>query len=260
VRGWLRRRVGYPAAVRRVYSTLFWGFLATSSAALFPVAVGIWAVTAPFDRRRVVLHRFTCFWASLYTWLNPAWPLTVEGRSRIRRDETYVMVANHLSFLDILALFRLFEHFKWVSKIENFRVPFIGWNMSLNRYIKLRRGDRESVVQMMQACLETLAQGSSIMMFPEGTRSPSGELRTFKPGAFELALRAGRPILPIVIEGTAAALPKRGFVLRGRHPIRIRVLDPLPFESFADASVEELTRRVHRLYVEALGAKTLIPR
>ena len=245
--------------MRRVYSTLFWGFLATSSVALFPVAVGIWAVTAPFDHRRVVLHRFTCFWASLYTWLNPAWPLSVDGRARIRRDETYVMVANHLSLLDILALFRLFEHFKWVSKIENFRVPLIGWNMSLNRYIKLRRGDRQSVVQMMQACLETLAQGSSILMFPEGTRSPTGELRGFKSGAFELALRGRRPILPIVIQGTAAALPKRGFVLRGRHPIRIRVLDPIPFESFADETVEELTRRVHRLYVEELGAKTLIP-
>ena len=66
------------------------------------------------------------------------------------------MVANHLSLLDILVLFRLFRHFKWVSKIENFRIPCIGWNMSLNRYIKLRRGDRESIVQMMEACEKTL--------------------------------------------------------------------------------------------------------
>ena len=57
------------------------------------------------------------------------------------------MVANHQSLLDILVLFRLFVHFKWVSKIENFRVPCIGWNMSLNRYIKLRRGDRESIAR-----------------------------------------------------------------------------------------------------------------
>ena len=73
--------------------------------------------------------------------------------------------------------------------------------------------------QMMQDCDRCSREGNSIMMFPEGTRSPTGRLRAFKPGAFELALRNRRPILPIVIEGTADALPKRGFVLRGRHPL-----------------------------------------
>ena len=69
---------------RRIYSTLFWTFLAVSSIALFPIAVLIWALTAPFDRRKVLLHRFTCFWASLYTWLNPAWPVTITGRRGTR--------------------------------------------------------------------------------------------------------------------------------------------------------------------------------
>jgi 1-acyl-sn-glycerol-3-phosphate acyltransferase len=237
----------------RLLSLAFWLFLVASSIVLFPVAVVIWALTAPFDRRRVVLHRFTCFWASLYTWLNPAWPLRLEGRERIRPDETYVMVANHLSLLDILVLFRLFTHYKWVSKIENFRVPFIGWNMRLNRYIELKRGDRTSVVQMMEACEVTLAEGNSILMFPEGTRSPSGKLRTFKPGAFELALRARRPILPIVIRGTSDALPKRGFVLRGRHPIHVRVLEPIPWEKFQDRTATALTAEVHALIAAELG-------
>ncbi len=238
---------------RRVLSLGFWLFLAASSIVLFPVAVVLWALTAPFDRRRVWLHRFTCFWASLYTWLNPAWPLRLEGRERIRPDETYVMVANHLSLLDILVLFRLFTHYKWVSKIENFRVPFIGWNMRLNRYIELKRGDRASVVQMMQLCEATLAEGSSILMFPEGTRSPSGKLRAFKPGAFELALRARRPILPIVIRGTSDALPKRGFVLRGRHPIHVRVLEPIPWEKFCDRTTDALTAEIHALIAAELG-------
>src|SRR3989454_1863322 len=157
--------------LRRALSLVFWLFLAASSIALFPVAVVIWAVTAPFDRRRTLLHQFTCFWASLYTWLNPAWRVRVEGREKIRPHVAYVMVANHQSLLDILVLFRLFVHFKWVSKVENFRIPCIGWNMTLNRYIKLRRGDKTSVQQMMRECERTLAQGNSIMMFPEGTRS-----------------------------------------------------------------------------------------
>jgi len=243
----------------QILSSIFWLFLTTSSIALFPVAVATWALTSPFDRRLVVLHRFTCFWASLYTWLNPAWPVRIEGRERIRQDEAYVMVANHLSLLDILVLFRLFTHYKWVSKIENFRIPFIGWNMSLNRYIKLRRGDRASVVKMMKACRETLSEGNSIMMFPEGTRSPNGRMRSFKPGAFELALDAQRPILPIVIRGTSDALPKRGFVLRGRHPIQVDILDELPYESFRDESVEGLTERVRSLIASHLDEKPAPP-
>jgi 1-acyl-sn-glycerol-3-phosphate acyltransferase len=238
--------------LRRALSLVFWIFLTLSSILLYPVAVLIWAATLPFDRRKVLLHKFTCFWASLYSWLNPAWPVTIEGREKIRRDEAYVIVANHLSLLDILVLFRLFSHFKWVSKIENFRVPFVGWNMSLNSYIKLKRGDRASVIEMMKACGRALDDGNSIMMFPEGTRSPTGQLRAFKPGAFELALKNKRPILPIVIQGTADALPKRGFVLRGRHPIRITILDEIPTTAFEGGSPEQIGEQTRDLIAEHL--------
>ena len=238
---------------KRALSTLFWAFITVSSIVLYPIAVTIWVLTVAFDRRLVLLHRFTCFWASLYTWFNPAWPVTLEGREKIRPGTNYVMVANHLSLLDILVLFRLFRHFKWVSKIENFKVPLIGWNMSMNRYIKLRRGDRESVKEMMAACETTIGEGNSIMMFPEGTRSPTGEMRAFKPGAFELALKTRTPVLPIVIFGTADALPKRGFVLQGQHPIRIRVLDPIQPERFAEMSVEQLTAHVHELIANEIA-------
>jgi len=241
--------------LQRAFSLVFWVFLTLTSILLYPVALLIWAITLPFDRRKFLLHKFTCFWASLYSWLNPAWPVTVEGRERIRRGEAYVMVANHLSLLDILVIFRLFSHFKWVSKIENFRVPFIGWNMSLNRYIKLRRGNRESVAKMMRACERTLAEGNSIMMFPEGTRSPTGEMRDFKPGAFELALKSRRPILPIAIQGTADALPKRGFVLRGRHPIRITILDEIPAASFEGGSVEAVTAQAREVIARHLAGE-----
>ena len=236
-----------------LYSLAIWSFLFVSSAVLFPVAVLIWAVTSPFDGRKRLLHRFTCFWASLYTWFVPAWPVTVAGRERACRDRPTVMVANHLSSLDILVLFRTFLHFKWVAKIEVFRLPWIGWNMSLNGYIKLKRGDRASIVQMLESCEKALAGGNSIMMFPEGTRSPTGKMRNFKTGAFEIAIRTRTPLQPILIQGTADALPKRGFVVRGRHPIRVTFLDPIPPESFAHLSPEELARQVHGLMGKTLA-------
>jgi 1-acyl-sn-glycerol-3-phosphate acyltransferase len=236
-----------------VFSLAFWAFIVVSSALLFPVALAVWAVTAPLDRRRRAQHLFTCFWASLYSWLNPLWRVRVEGRERIRPDRTYVMVANHQSFLDILVLFRLFRHFKWVSKAEMFRIPCIGWNMVLNRYVKLRRGSPESIARMMAACERHLADGSSVMIFPEGTRSEDGRLRSFKHGAFTLAQRARVPLLPIVVEGTAHALPKHGFVLRGRHAIRIRVLAEIPVERVLAGSVEELMASVRALFAHELG-------
>jgi len=73
--------------MRLVLSALFWLFLASTSVALFPVALGLWAVTRPFDPRLRVLHGFTCFWASLYTWCNPVWQVKVVGRERIRRGD-----------------------------------------------------------------------------------------------------------------------------------------------------------------------------
>ena len=186
--------------MKQVGSLVFWGFVVLSSILLFPVAVLIWLVTVLFDRRLVLLHRFTCFWASLYTWLNPLWPVTITGRENIRPGTTYVLAANHLSLLDILVLFRLFKDFKWVSKAEIFKVPLIGWNMSMNRYIRLQRGQRDSVVQMMKQAQQTLESGSSIMMFPEGTRSKSGELQRFKTGAFELAHRKDIPARVVISE------------------------------------------------------------
>ncbi|MCA9539181.1 MAG: 1-acyl-sn-glycerol-3-phosphate acyltransferase [Myxococcales bacterium] len=241
--------------IRRLLSTAFWFFILISSLVLFPTAALIFVTTALFDRRLVVLHRFTCFWASIYTWMNPAWRVKVEGREFIDPRETYVMVANHLSLLDILVLFRLFRHFKWVSKIENFRVPLVGWNMRLNRYIPLVRGDRESVMKMLELCRRTLLSGSSIMMFPEGTRSADGRLKAFKPGAFQLALETGRPILPIALTGTADALPKKGYVLRGSHSIRVRVLAPIAQAAFAGETPASLAEKVRDVIARAIGAE-----
>ncbi len=124
--------------------------------------------------------------------------------------------------------------------------------MRLNKYIELKRGDRSSIAVMLRTCRDNLDAGNSIMMFPEGTRSPTGKLRRFKPGAFDLAKDAKRPLLPIVVHGTASALPKRGVILQGRHRIVIEVLDPITYTTFAEEEAEDLMLRVRELIGEHL--------
>jgi 1-acyl-sn-glycerol-3-phosphate acyltransferase len=106
---------------------------------------------------------------------------------------------------------------------------------------------------MMTASEEALAGGKLDHDVPEGTRSADGRLKPFKPGAFVLAKRMQVPLLPIVVRGTSRALPKRGFVLQGRHRIHIDVREEIPPESFADISAEELTERMHALFAAELG-------
>lgn len=223
-----------------VASILFWMFFAVTCILFFPVAVLIRVITGLFDRRLVLLHRFTSFWASLYTWLNPFWRVTLVKKTRIDPRKPYMMISNHQSMVDIFALFRTFFHFKWVSKSENFKFPFIGWNMRLNRYIEIDRGTTRGSVSMMRKAEATLKEGSSVFIFPEGTRSRSGELGSFKRGAFELAKKLEIPILPVVLDGSSKALPVGSFILKGLHRIRIHVLDPIPIEKVKALSVDEL--------------------
>lgn len=219
----------------------FWPYLLVSSMALFVGALLLFVATVAFDRRRALLHLYTCAWAYHYVRLLPLWRAHFTGRERVAAGQTYVLVANHQSLGDILVLFGLFKHYKWVSKRAIFRVPFIGWNMMLNDYVGLLRGDPKSIEQMMQECRAHLRRGSSVMMFPEGTRSTDGEIKAFKHGAFTLASELGLQLVPIVVDGTRDALPKHGLMLD--HPwflqVRVHVLDPIspqPGEAVADLS------------------------
>ena len=119
--------------------------------------------------------------------------------------------------------------------------------MVLNRYIKLIRGDKDSIRKMLRDCNEALAAGNSIFMFPEGTRSETGVLRPFKPGAFLLAHDNKLPILPIAISGTRDALPKHSLKFHGRHRITAEVLEEIPYDAFARLSIDETAAMVRDL-------------
>ena len=221
-------------------------FLVTS-AVFFPLAVLLRITTFWFDRRLALLHSLTNFWSSLYTWLSPLWKVTITGRENADRKKVYVMTCNHQSLLDILILFRIFLHFKWVAKASLFKFPIIGWNMWLNQHVKIERSSLKSQRKMLKQCAGHIRRGSSILIFPEGTRSRTGELRTFKEGAFLIALQEKTDILPMVIDDSYMALPEKGIMPRRKQAVKLHILPPVSYETFKDMNVHRLTEHIHSI-------------
>lgn len=218
-----------------LFSFVYWFYLGGTAAVLYLGALGIWAATAPFDPRRALLHRYTCWWAQLYLRCLPGCRVRVEGREKIAPDRAYVLVSNHQSMTDIMALSFLAVPFKWVSKKEAFRLPFIGWNMYLNDYVCVDRGNLRNVRATMELCRAWLERKMPLLIFPEGHRSPTGAFIPFHNGAFKLALSAGCAVVPIVVDGTLPIY--QGFRVKAcPGQITIRVLEPVePTESGANA-------------------------
>ncbi|MFO0727488.1 MAG: lysophospholipid acyltransferase family protein [Myxococcota bacterium] len=235
-----------------IFSILFWLFFAASCVVFFAVAVILWILTWPFDRDRRLNHLFSSLWAATYAVIYPGWRVKVTGRQHIAPQKAYVLVANHTSIADVVLLFCLFRQFKWVSKTSVFRVPFLGWNMWLSRYVPLLRGDKESVKRMLEDCRRWLSRGMSILMFPEGTRSKDGVLLPFKPGAFSLASELGVPVIPIAIHGGHLLIPKHGKRFAARAELWVEVLEPI-----AAADPEALMEATRARLVSALGPSAL---
>ncbi|NVO10939.1 MAG: 1-acylglycerol-3-phosphate O-acyltransferase [Bacteroidales bacterium] len=235
--------------VQIIYSIIVWLFLVVSCIPLFIVDFIIWLLTFWWDKRTWILHRYSIFWALIYIWLNPLWKIDVKGRKNIKKKKTYVIISNHQSALDIVVLYGLQTHFKWIAKRELFKVPIVGWNLRLNHHVPINRNNPKSALEMMQKAVNHLNQGSSILVFPEGTRSEDGTIKRFKDGAFIIAKKAEVAILPVVINGTLETLPKSGMV-GGRQTFVIRVLPEIPYDSFKDKSLTDISKEMHQLLTE----------
>jgi len=206
----------------------------------------------PFDRERVIIHWILVYQSLILVLIIPLWKVDIQGREKAHRGTTYIIISNHQSIIDILLLNCLRYKYKWVSKIEILKVPVLGWYQRMAAYITINRGNEESKAAMLEESDKCLKRGISIIIFPEGTRSLDKEIGFFKRGAFQLAIQAGIPILPVLIDGTGDLLPKYGFIFSGGHQLRIKVLDPVTPESFSSAVPEELALRFSTLMVDEL--------
>jgi len=233
-------------------SCLVWFVCLPLAGLLFPVSLLIWFITFPVDPEKRIIHRWFTWQCVFFAYAVPLWKLRIEGRNKAARGTRYVIISNHQSTLDVLMLGSLRYSFRWISKIENFRVPVIGWYLRMAKYITVDRGNKESKAEMMEKSVESLRKGISIMIFPEGTRSTDLEIGPFRLGAFQLAMMTDKPVLPIVIDGTGGVLPKHGVIFSRGHNIRIKVLDPVHPGSFGTSDPEELAGKFRNLLADEL--------
>jgi len=222
---------------------------------VWPVAVAlVLLVTWPFDRNRAIAGRLLRLVGVLISRSFPLWKIRLEGRWPPGRG-AYVVVANHQSFLDIFLMCHLPREMKWIAKRELFRIPWVGWSFYLSGDIPLDRGHTASALAVMARARRYLDRGMSVVIFPEGTRSPDGKLLPFKAGAFKLALEAGVPVLPIAISGTAQGMPKGGPWLRPSQ-LTLRILDPVPTKGLGNRDLRRLRDDARERIARALGQES----
>ncbi len=214
--------------MKYVVSAFVWLVFAVTAPLHVLVGALVFLVTRPFDPDRRVIHAFICRFTFPYLRLVPSWKVRVEGRELLPRDTPCVLVANHQSMVDVLAVMGLFHPFKFVSKASLFQLPLVGWMMRMAGYVGVVRGRTGSIQAMMGECRRWLRRGMPVLIFPEGTYSEGGKMLPFKRGAFQLAIEEQVPVVPVVLQGTSGLIEGDGPWMSPRCSIRVKVLPPLP--------------------------------
>jgi 1-acyl-sn-glycerol-3-phosphate acyltransferase len=190
-------------------------------------------------------------WARLNSFVTPM-RVTVEGREHIDPRQSYVIVSNHQSHFDIFVLYGWLDiDFKWVMKQELRRVPVIGIACERLGHIYVDRSRHEAALASINAAKSRIVDGTSVIFFPEGTRSRDGQLRAFKKGAFKLALDLGLPILPVTITGTRKVLPSDTLDLFPGS-VRMIIHPPVAVEGFTHQNLAPLMERTRAIIAAAL--------
>jgi 1-acyl-sn-glycerol-3-phosphate acyltransferase len=176
------------------------------------------------------------------------------GSENVVPGQSYIVTPNHQSNTDILALvLKLPFPYHWVIKKELLKIPLFGWALGATGAISLNRADRSQAVKSLRAGTQQIDPGWSVLIYPEGTRTPDGNLLPFKKGAFMMAVETGIPILPVTSNGAYKIMSRHSILFRSGH-ITVTVGEPITTEGLTEEDVPELMRKTR----EAIG-KNLDP-
>ena len=196
-------------------------------------------------------HRFALLW-SRYGLLIAGVNLEVEGAELVPRDRPLIFMGNHQSNFDIMALFHAIPiRFNWLAKEELFRVPFFGPSIQSAGYIPINRGDGRDSLKSLTKAAQLIRAGTSVAIFPEGTRSTDGRLLPFKRGGFILATKAEAPIIPFTIVGSSGVNPPDNFLFLRPGTIRISFSPPIRTDGQGTKDQSKLMEQVR----EAIASK-----
>jgi 1-acyl-sn-glycerol-3-phosphate acyltransferase len=229
-------------ALRTALSVCTWSVLGATSVAGFGLQLPLAIASAPFDETRRLPGTFVRRLGRFIAQLNPMWDFRVHGELPDYVPSKTVIISNHVSNSDAFLLCYLPWEMKYLGKKVLFYIPFVGWLMWLAGDVPVKRGKRNSITEAMELCKAHLHRGMPVMIFPEGTRSRTGDLLPFKTGAFRLAIETGADILPIAVAGTRDALPKHSWKFGFARGL-VKVGEPIPTKELGIDDVDTLKER-----------------
>jgi 1-acyl-sn-glycerol-3-phosphate acyltransferase len=214
--------------------------------AIYTVVIGIPVIAAgPFDREARVVRSLGRTWIR---WILRTYGIRVEavGLENVPERAPVIFMSNHQSLVDIAAIVDTLPpsvSWRFVAKKELVRVPIFGWCLVTTGQIIIDRGNRERAVASLRRAAERIRSGASVIVFPEGTRSPTGSLRPFKSGPFHLALEAQVPIVPITVSGSQRITPKGSLQVHS-GTVKIAFGRPIPTRGVGMEERGQLKTRV----------------
>ena len=237
--------------MKRFQSLIIWLGIALLIFAWLPLLFFVWLIDRDPGRYRT--GRVFRMLGAAISRVNPNWSVTIDGHHAIDDRHPYIIVSNHLSNADIPVISNLPWEMKWIAKKELFDLPLIGWMMRMAGDIPVARGHLRQRAEVFRLSKFYLDKNISVIFFPEGTRSRSGKMNRFNTGAFDLAIREGIPILPLVIDGSRDCLPKKSWVFNTKASVRLEVLKPVPATGYQKGDSAELTEKVRTLMLQKLA-------
>lgn len=184
-------------------------------------------------------------------------PIRVEGREHIDHKQSYVFVANHQGPMDIFLIYGyLGRNFKWMMKKALRRIPLVGYACYKARHIFVDKSGPKAIKETIGNARQTLQGGTSLVVFPEGSRTFTGHMGVFRKGAFQLADELQLPVVPVTIDGSFDVLTRMaGFNFVHRHPMRLVIHKPIYPSSHSPESIKDTMNAAYREIMSALPEK-----